>query len=117
MSNCLFKGRPCSEVSIESDKQGHCVCLACTAWLNANLPGFEILQLKRELESTQLHLDACYRAVGVSHVSSRSVASYVADWRRKLEEIAASESEDGEVRKLLRLKPGQKTIAERGNIV
>lgn len=113
---CLFTALPCS-VAATKDKDQACVCLTCQAWLCANLPGFETLRMKRELECLQNIHDGFHKALGVSQMSSKSIVGHVMRWRRALEEIAATEPEDGPARRVLKLAPGQKTIEERGDII
>lgn len=96
MSNlCLFTEQPCETAAVKADKQGHCVCLHCQAWLIKNVDGFAGLALKRDNDAYSQHLDSVYEIMGVSEFSSKAISSYIAEWKTALEHYA--KGPDGEM--------------------
>ena len=84
-NRCMFSDKPCEETAIEPNRTEHCTCLHCMAWLYANVPGFEVLGMKRELEATRKHLESCYMAMDVSQAMSRPLSHYIRDWKEALQ--------------------------------
>lgn len=102
-SICMFDAEPCSKVAVKDAKEHrYCVCLHCHAWLQKNLPGYELWYVETQLKATKKHLDAAYEAAGVSHMSSRPLSHYIREMRTALEQYAKTEPDDGAAKKALR---------------